>query len=66
MRMPVMDGWEFARQLHQRGIHLPILVMTAAPHARGWAEEIGAQGHLTKPFELDALLDAVGRVWSAP
>src|SRR3712207_7416584 len=39
MRMPVLDGWGFARALQARQIRLPILVMTAAQNARRWAEE---------------------------
>ena len=31
MRMPVLDGWDFARILHERGVDLPILVMTGGP-----------------------------------
>src|SRR5688500_20396505 len=30
MRMPVLDGWGFMRSLHESGIQLKILVMTAA------------------------------------
>jgi CheY-like chemotaxis protein len=59
MRMPVLDGWGFAQALHERGIHLPILVMTAAQDARRWAYEIGAEGYIAKPFDVSALLDAV-------
>lgn len=59
MRMPRLDGWGFARSLRERGIELPILVMTAARDAAGWAEEIGARGHLAKPFDIGELLDAV-------
>ena len=62
MRMPVMDGWGFARALKERGVQLPIIVMTAAQNARAWAEEIGAQGYVPKPFEVTALLDAVARL----
>jgi two-component system, chemotaxis family, chemotaxis protein CheY len=62
MRMPVMDGWGFARALKERGVALPILVMTAAQNARAWASEIGAQGYVPKPFEVPALLDAVARL----
>jgi two-component system chemotaxis response regulator CheY len=40
MRMPVMDGWGFAAELHARGDKLPIVVMTAATDARTWAEQI--------------------------
>ena len=59
MRMPILNGWEFARILRERGIAVPILVMTAAQDAKRWAKEIGAQGFLAKPFDLDDLLLAV-------
>ena len=59
MRMPVLNGWGFARELRERGIKLPIVVMTAARDARVWAREIGADGCLPKPFELPALLAIV-------
>jgi two-component system chemotaxis response regulator CheY len=66
MRMPVLDGWGFARALRERGMKLPILVMTAAQSARRWSEEIGAEGYLAKPFELFDLLDAVERLRRGP
>ncbi len=59
MRMPRVDGWAFARAVAARGIELRILVMTAARDAAGWAEEIGAQGYLAKPFDIGELLEAV-------
>jgi len=62
MRMPELDGWGFAREIRERGIELPILVMTAAENARSWAAEIGADGYVAKPFELDELLAAIERV----
>ena len=61
MRMPVLDGWGFVHALRERGISLTVVVMTAAADARRWAREIGAQGVLPKPFELDDLLAAVQR-----
>jgi CheY-like chemotaxis protein len=61
MRMPVLDGWGFARELKDRGVALPILVMTAAQDASRWAQEIGANGYLSKPFQLMELLTAVQR-----
>jgi DNA-binding response OmpR family regulator len=36
--------------------------MTAAADARRWGREIGAQGVLAKPFELDELVGAVRRL----
>ena len=61
MRMPVMDGWAVARALRAQGIKVPIVVMTAAESAKRWADEVGAEGYLAKPFGLDALLDTVER-----
>jgi two-component system, chemotaxis family, chemotaxis protein CheY len=64
MRMPVLDGWGFARQLKARGVETPILVMTAAQDAGVWADEIGAAGYLAKPFDLMELLEAVAALRS--
>lgn len=61
MRMPVLDGWGFARALRDRGIHLPVVVMTAAQDARQWAQEVGAVAAIAKPFDLDDLLDVVAQ-----
>lgn len=65
MRMPVLDGWGFARTLQSRGIHLPILVMTAAQDARRWAQEIGADAYIAKPFDMIDLLNTVERIRAA-
>lgn len=62
MRLPVMNGWDVARELKARGITVPIIIMTAAQDAAAWAAEVGATGYLAKPFELDALLDMVEQV----
>jgi CheY-like chemotaxis protein len=61
MRMPVMDGWGFARAIRERGMDLPVVVMTAAADARRWANEIGAMGVVPKPFALSELISAVQR-----
>ena len=61
MRMPIMDGWAVARALRAQGISIPIVVMTAAESAKRWADEVGAEGYLAKPFGLDELLTIVER-----
>jgi two-component system chemotaxis response regulator CheY len=61
MRMPIMDGWAVAKALRESGSRVPIVVMTAAENARRWADEIGAAGHLDKPFGLDELIAVVER-----
>jgi CheY-like chemotaxis protein len=57
MRMPVMDGWAFARAYDARpGERARLIVVTAARDACEWASQVGADGYLAKPFELDDLL----------
>ena len=65
MHMPVMDGWRFKQALAQRGLEVPIVVMTAAVNAASDASDIRADGYLGKPFDLDELLGVVER-WHAP
>lgn len=62
MRMPVMDGWDFARAYHERpGPHAPIVVLTAGRSAAEAAVQISAAAFLAKPFELDRLLAIVAK-----
>lgn len=61
MRMPVMDGWHFARALRERHLAVPVVVMTAAADARRWADEIGALGWVAKPFAVSELVSTVQR-----
>jgi len=61
MRMPVLDGWAFASALQERGLALPVVVMTAAADASRWADEIGAIGVVAKPFGVAELVSAVHR-----
>jgi CheY-like chemotaxis protein len=59
MRMPVLDGWGFAREMRLRGHTIPIVVMTAARVAARWAAEIAATTFIAKPFGYDDLIAAV-------
>jgi CheY-like chemotaxis protein len=62
MLMPVMNGWEFARQLHAKyQSSPPIVVVSAAEHARARSAEIEAADVLPKPFDTGDLLRIVGR-----
>jgi CheY-like chemotaxis protein len=66
MKMPVMDGWEFARRYREEGAERsPIVVMTAADDPRTPAAEIGAAGSLGKPVDLTVLFDTVKRISGA-
>jgi CheY-like chemotaxis protein len=66
MRMPVLDGWGYARAVREDGLEPRIVIMTAAHDARRWADEIGADGYIPKPFEADQLIKAVERLVGPP
>src|SRR5256885_16849084 len=53
IQMPILDGRAFARELAERGLHVPIVVMTSPTNAEGAADEIDADGWVAKPFRLD-------------
>ena len=60
MRMPVMDGWRFAEEFRERyDRRRPIVVVTAAADASELAAEIQADGYISKPFDVDELIDMV-------
>jgi urea transport system substrate-binding protein len=65
MRMPVLNGWDFARILKEKGVEVPVVVMTAAQDARRWAQEVGASGYIAKPFDVEDLLTTVGSLVGA-
>jgi CheY-like chemotaxis protein len=66
MLMPVMDGWQCARELRARyGGDLPIVVISAAENVQSRGKEIGADEVLPKPFEMSRLLEIVGRYATA-
>jgi len=62
MRMPIMDGWAFCRELDRQGDRPKVIVLTAAADPAERAAEVRADGWLGKPFEYKALLSAVERV----
>jgi CheY-like chemotaxis protein len=61
MRMPEMDGWQFAKSLTSIQQTIPLIVMTAAQNAHQWAREVQAAGYVAKPFDLPELLDTIAR-----
>lgn len=63
MKMPGMDGWQFARLYRQRyGHQAPIIVLTAAQDAsqRGW--DVNAESYVAKPFEIEVLVARVSAI----
>jgi CheY-like chemotaxis protein len=66
MKMPVMDGWEFARRYRARyGSRAAIVVVTAATDAALRGADVDADDFLAKPFDLDALIECVARTMRA-
>jgi len=60
MRMPRMNGWEFAEAYRTNcDPCTPIVVVTAATNAAQRASEIQAHGWLGKPFDVDNLIAVV-------
>jgi CheY-like chemotaxis protein len=61
MRLPVMDGRDFVREIRNRGIGSKIVVMTGSQDARRMARELDADAYIAKPFELDDLIEIIDR-----
>ena len=61
MNMPVLDGEGFVNAVRERGLRVPIVVMTAGSSAKRWASQLGADAYLSKPFELASLVDVTSR-----
>jgi two-component system, OmpR family, response regulator ResD len=63
MKMPWMDGWEFAKVYRDRhDSPAPILVLTAAQDADRRGEEINAEHIVSKPFDLHVLLERIAAI----
>jgi FixJ family two-component response regulator len=63
VHMPGMGGLRLTRELRERGILTPVILITALSDKNldDEASTVGAAGLLRKPFETDALLDCVER-----
>ncbi len=63
IKMPVMDGREFAARFRaQYGHAARVIVMTAADSAAKRAQEVGADGWLSKPFEPSQLRQVLATI----
>jgi two-component system, OmpR family, KDP operon response regulator KdpE len=55
MHMVVRDGDWVVQQLRRQNVDIPVLLLTGDPHPEQWAQEIGAIGWVTKPFDFNVL-----------
>ena len=64
LRMGGMNGFDLLRHLAATGSRIPVIILTAHADdaARQRSREAGAVAFFGKPFQADALLNAVKRV----
>lgn len=62
LNMPVVSGFAFGDAARERGISAPVLLVTADPRAAQLAFDEQVVGIIPKPFDLDAVVDAVAQV----
>jgi CheY-like chemotaxis protein len=62
--LPLLDGQEFldAWRTVEPSRDVPILVLSASSELPPLLASVGVQGHITKPFDIDAVVAAVGRL----
>jgi len=66
IRMPDNDGFDVAELLRRHGNNIPIIFITAHDNlfCRTYSPAVGAVGYLTKPIDVDLLLDRLNAVLS--
>ena len=68
LMMPGLSGWDVCRTLRERGLDIPIIMLTArgeeTDQVRGL--ELGADDYVTKPFSLRELLARIRAVLRRP
>lgn len=64
MQMPVMDGFTATRKLREAGVEIPIFALTAnvMQADRDRCEQAGCTGFLTKPIDIDKLLQSLAEI----
>lgn len=63
VHMPGMGGLELQKRIVASDTRLPVILITAFPrdYVRQQAEELGAAGFLTKPFDASRMIECVER-----
>jgi DNA-binding response OmpR family regulator len=61
VRLPDGSGFDFCRQMRQKGLHAPIIILTAQHEAldKVLGLEMGADDYVTKPFDLRELISRI-------
>jgi DNA-binding response OmpR family regulator len=62
--MPTMNGYQVCRELKGNAdtSSIPILMLTAKSQEsdKFWGKEAGADGYVTKPFDMEELMEKIG------
>jgi len=66
VRLPVMNGLEFAREVRRRSLDTRIIVMTGANDPQKLARDSLADGYLAKPFILSELYRTIDEALVPP
>lgn len=68
LMMPVMNGWEFLDRLKQKPElqSLPVMILSASRQGQATARQSGVRGFVSKPFELNDLLQKVATCYRQP
>jgi DNA-binding response OmpR family regulator len=68
LMLPGLSGWDVCRTLRQRGLDIPVIMLTArgAEADQILGLELGADDYITKPFSLRELLARVRAVLRRP
>lgn len=64
LRMPEMSGLEVLQQIRQRGLVMPVVMLTTSREEKDVIDALqgGAQGYLLKDMEPDDLISALERI----
>lgn len=56
--MPIMDGWSCLREIRQRELQMPVIMLTARGEENDklFGFELGVDDYLTKPFSIKELM----------
>jgi DNA-binding response OmpR family regulator len=62
--LPGIDGWQVLEELHAQGDPVPVVMCSAKDniHDLQRARDLGAVAYLTKPFDIDRLVEVTTQV----
>jgi DNA-binding response OmpR family regulator len=66
LMMPIMDGWAVLEELQNRSPRPPVIVVSAieAPASVERAQRLGVAAYITKPFNVNGLVELIRSVVS--